>query len=99
MGPSLFTELKYKLNNDEIETVYMLPNQCIRIALEPLVQLEGKSKIRRFYNASNFVCEIKGNAYEKIRKIELPVDVNDARTWNTRIYTYDNKLGSKTNGD
>ncbi len=57
--------------------------------------MEGKSKIRRFYNASNLVCEIKGNANEKIRKIELPIDVNDARTWNTRIYTYDNKLGSK----
>lgn len=61
--------------------------------------MEGKTKIKRFYNATNFVCEVKGDVYGKVKDVGVPVDVHDARTWNTRVFVYDSKARKESNMD
>jgi hypothetical protein len=57
-------------NDKEDKIVYLLPNQCFRISVEPLLMGDKDGRVERFYNASNLKCEIVGARYGKVEELK-----------------------------
>lgn len=59
------------LGRNNNSTIYLLPGQCFRFNVEPVIFVkDSTSEVQSFYNSSNVFFKIEGASYGKVDPIK-----------------------------